>query len=102
MQGVDFWLAMFGVAATIVGGVWSAFVYFDKRAARPAPSKPRPKARSVASEGGVSTAGNLRVGGNLAVSQLPRVAVVVMLAGIALIAVAASTWAKWMLPPWSA
>jgi len=88
MQDVDSWLAIFGVMATIVGGLWSAFVYFDKRASKEVPSKPRPTARSVTSEGGVSTAGNLRVGGNLSVSQLPKGAVVVLLAGIALIAVA--------------
>jgi hypothetical protein len=88
MRDLDLWLALFGVVATIVGGLWAVFVYFDARKSKQVSRKPAPTTRSVASDRGVSTAGNLSVGGDLSVGQLPKGAVLVLLAGMALIAVA--------------
>ncbi len=62
LEDIDLWKFLLAAGTTIVGGAWAAFVYFDQRG--------KSKAKSPAQA--------------ISVSQLPRGAVAITLAGIAL------------------
>ena len=69
---LDFWLAIFGVAATLAGGAWSVIVYLDKRAredARAAAPRRRDRATS----------------GTPPAQPFPAAAVAVLLLGLVLV-----------------
>ncbi len=84
MESLENWKLLLGMIATVVGALWSAFVYFDRKRL-PAKADERPEAGpQIGARQGIAAGGNVSAR-RVTISALPPGAVVVLLAGLALV-----------------
>jgi hypothetical protein len=82
---LDTWLAVFGAVATIVGGAWTAFVYFDKK--KQTSEKPR-STTEINAPGGIASARDTVIHGNVTFRELPKGAMGLAALGLLVLALA--------------
>jgi hypothetical protein len=77
------WTVLFGIAATVVGGVWTVFVYFHKRNER---GSDKSNNRSIRSAGGIASGRDTVIHGNVSFKELPKGAVGLAVLGLIILA----------------
>jgi hypothetical protein len=77
------WTALFGIAATVVGGLWTAFVYIQKKSER---RREKTLDNSINAPGGIASGRDTVVHGDVSLTELPKGALALGFLGLIILA----------------